>query len=216
MVWRNDAMAEFEREDGVTRDNLVQRVALMEAMIAEGRQYTGHNAWIFVLWGLVDLTAWAWQNYSPHTGGPWAWPICLITGVVLTLAGKAMQKSDKGYSRNDVCSRVMGVWGMMGLAMGIYVACAILTHFSWQYSYVAALLMMLGMAHAISAMFLRWKMQGLVAAVYWAGGVAIFVCNSWRATNAIMLIEMGIVMVLFGLYAMWREPRGGGKQGACA
>ena len=55
-------MAEFEQEDGMTRDDLVQRVALMEAMIAEGRQYTGRNAWIFVLWGLVDLTAWAWQN----------------------------------------------------------------------------------------------------------------------------------------------------------
>jgi len=102
------------------------------------------------------------------------------------------------------------------VAMGIYVASAILTHFSWQYSYIAGLLMMLGMAHAISAMFLRWRMQGLVAAVYWAGGVAIFTCNSWRATNAIMLFEMGIVMILFGLYAMWREPRSGGIKGGCA
>ena len=73
--------------------------------------------------------------------------------------------------------------------------------------------MMFGMAHAISAMFLRWRMQGLVAAVYWAGGVAIFAFNSGRATNAIMLIEMGIVMMLFGLYAMWREPKRGGAKG---
>ena len=206
-------MAEFEREDGVTRDELVQRVTLMEAMIAEGRQYTGRNAWIFVLWGLVDLTAWAWQNYSPHFGGPWAWPICLAAGVVLTFGGKMLQKSKEGYSSNDTCSRVMGVWGMMGLAMGIYVASAMLTNFSWQFSYIAGLLMMFGMAHAISAMFLRWRIQGLVAAVYWAGGVAIFAFNSGRATNAIMLIEMGIVMMLFGLYAMWREPKRGGAKG---
>ena len=206
-------MAEFEREDGVTRDELVQRVALMEEMIAEGRQYTGRNAWIFVLWGLVDLTAWAWQNYSPHFGGPWAWPICLAAGVALTFAGKMMQKSDKGYSRSGECSRVMTVWGMMGLTMGIYVASAMMTHFSWQYSYIAGLLMMFGMAHAISAMFLRWRMQGLVAAVYWAGGVAIFAFNSGRATNAIMLFEMGIVMMLFGLYAMGREPKRGGVKG---
>jgi len=209
-------MAEFEQEGGMTRDDLVQRVALMEAMIAEGRRYTGRNSWIFVLWGLVDLTAWAWQNYSAHLGGMWAWPICLTTGVVLTLAGKMIQKSDKGYSRNNTCSYVMGVWGMMGLAMGIYVASAIVTHFSWQYSYIAGLLMMLGMAHAISAMLLRWGMQGLVAAMYWAGGVAIFVCNSGRATNAIMLFEMGVVMMLFGLYAMGREPRRSGLQGGCA
>ena len=206
-------MAEFEQEDGMTRDDLVQRVALMEAMIAEGRRYTGRNSWIFVLWGLVDLTAWAWQNYSPHFGGRWAWPICLAAGVVLTFVGKMMQKSDKGYSRSGVCSRVMAVWGMMGLAMGIYVASAMWTHFDWQFSYIAGLLMMLGMAHAISAMLLRWRMQGLVAAVYWAGGVAIFVCNSWRATNAIMLFEMGVVMILFGLYAMRKEPNGSGCKG---
>ncbi len=200
-------MAEFEQEDGITRDDLVQRVALMESMIADGRQYTGRNSWIFALWGLVDLTAWAWQSYVPQFGGRWAWPICLTTGVVLTLVGKMMQKRDKGYSSNNLCSRVMGVWGMMGMAMGIYIASAMLTHFDWQYSYVAGLLMMLGMAHAISAMLLRWRVQGLVAAVYWAGAVAIFVCNSGRVTNVIMLIEMGIVMVLFGLYAMGREPR---------
>jgi multisubunit Na+/H+ antiporter MnhB subunit len=201
---------------GTTRADLVQRLELMEQLIAEGRQYTGRNAWIFVLWGVVDLTAWVWQNDSPQLGGRWAWPICLTAGVVLTLVGKMMQKSDQGYSRNDACSRVMGVWAMMGLAMGTYTASAILTHFSWQYSYIAGLLMMLGMAHAISAMLLRWRIQGLVAAIYWAGGVAIFAFNSWRATNAIMLFEMGIVMMLFGLYAMWREPKPSGLKGARA
>jgi hypothetical protein len=209
-------MTNPEPDNGKTRDELVQRLEVMEAMIAEGRQYTGRNSWIFVLWGLVDLVAWAWQNYVPHFGGRWAWPICLTAGVLLTLAGKMMQRGDKGYSSNDLCSRVMGVWRMMGLAMGIYIASAMLTNFSWQYSYIAGLLMMFGMAHAISAMFLHWRMQGLVAAVYWAGGVAIFVCNSWRATNVIMLIEMGIVMILFGLYAMRREPRKGGLKGGCA
>ena len=60
---------------------------------------------------------------------------------------------------------------------------------------------------------LRWRMPGLVAAVYWAGGVAIFVCNSGRATRDVMLFEMCIVMILFGLYAMWREPKRGGFKG---
>jgi hypothetical protein len=101
----------------------------------------------------------------------------------------------------------------MGLAMGIYVASAMLTHFDWQFSYVAGLLMMLGMAHAISAMFLRWRMQGLVAAVYWAGAVAIFVCNTGWVVRDVMLFEMCIVMILFGLYAMWREPRNSGLKG---
>ena len=77
----------------------------------------------------------------------------------------------------------MSVWGMMGLAMGIYIAAAMFTHFDWQYSYMAAILMMIGMAHAISAMILRWRVQGLVAAVYWAGGVAILLFNSWQGNE---------------------------------
>ena len=144
-------MTNPEADNGKSRDELVQRLELMEAMIAEGRQYTGRNSWIFVLWGVVDLIALSWQHYSPHFGGPWAWPICLPVGAVLTVAGKVIQLRSPGYSKNAECNRVMSVWGMMGLAMGIYVASAMLTHFDWQFSYMAAILMMMGMAHAISA-----------------------------------------------------------------
>jgi hypothetical protein len=209
-------MTNPEADNGKSRDELVQRLELMEAMIAEGRQYTGRNSWIFVLWGVVDLIALSWQHYSPHFGGPWAWPICLPVGAVLTVAGKVIQLRSPGYSKNAECNRVMSVWGMMGLAMGIYVASAMLTHFDWQFSYMAAILMMMGMAHAISAAILRWPMQGLAAAVYWAGGVAILAFNSGRATNVIWLIEMGVVMIVFGLYATRAEQTCSGRKGARA
>jgi hypothetical protein len=199
-------MSDFDTDNGTTRDDLVQRIALMEAMIAEGRQYTGRNSWIFVVWGVVDLIAISWQYYFRHFGGRWAWPICLFVGVILTFGGKMLQRRGQGYSKNDECARVMSVWGMMGLALGIYVASGILTHFDWQYSYMAAILMMIGMAHAISAMILHWRMQGLAAAIYWAGGVAILAFNSGKATTAIWLFEMGIVMIVFGLYATRVEP----------
>jgi hypothetical protein len=194
-----------------SRDDLLQRLELMEAMIAEGRGFTTHNAWIFVLWGLVDLAGWSWQHFV-HTqfAGAWAWPICLIAGVVLTIAGKALQKTPPGVPNSIACGRVLAVWAMMGLAMAIYVASAMITHFTWQYSYVAALLMMVGMAHAISAVILRWRVQGVVAAIWWAGGAAIFFLNSRRATSDIMLIEMCLGMIAFGLYAMLLERRRGG------
>jgi hypothetical protein len=209
-------MSELDPDSGTSRDDLVKRIELMEAMIAEGRRYTGRNSWIFVVWGIVDLVAWNWQHYSRHFGGRWAWPICLSAGVLLTLAGKAMQRTDQGYSSGDLCGKVMSVWGMMGLTMGIYIASAMLTHFDWQFSYVAGLLMLLGMAHAISATILQWKVQGIVAALYWAGGVAIFVLNSWKATSTIMLLEMGVLMILFGLYATRVEPKNDGRKGARA
>jgi hypothetical protein len=209
-------MTNPEPENGKTRAELLQRIELMESMIAEGRRYTGRNSWIFVLWGVVDLVAMSWQYFSPHFGGRWAWPICLPVGAVLTVAGKVIQLRSPGYSKNAECNRVMSVWGMAGLAMGIYVAGGILTHFDWQFSYMAAILMMIGIAHGISAAILRWWMQGLVAAVYWAGGVAIFAFNSWRATNMIWLIEMGVVMIVFGLYAIQVEPTCSGTKGARA
>jgi hypothetical protein len=197
-------------ESGTSRDDLLKRLELMEAMIAEGRGFTTHNAWIFVLWGLVDLTAWCWQTLV-HTqfAGAWAWPICLIAGAVLTFAGKALQAKPKGVPNSVACGRVMTVWAMMGLAMAIYVASAMITHFTWQYSYIAALLMMIGMAHAISAVILRWRVQGVVAAIWWAGGAAVFFLNSHRATNNIMLAEMCLGMIAFGLYAMTIEHRKG-------
>jgi hypothetical protein len=204
-------MTNPDPETTPSRDDLVQRLELMEAMIAEGRGFTTHNAWIFVLWGLVDLTAWSWQRLFPHSNfaGAWAWPICLIAGVVLTFAGKALQKKPEGVPNSVACGRVMAVWAMMGLTMAIYVASAMITHFSWQYSYVAALLMMIGMAHAISAAILRWRVQGVVAAIWWAGGAAIFFLNSRRATSDIMLLEMCFGMIAFGLYAMTIEHRKG-------
>jgi hypothetical protein len=200
-------MIDSHPPNGTTRDELIQRLALMEQMIAEGRRYTGRNSWLFVLWGAVDLIAQSWQHFSAF-GGRWAWPICLPAGVILTVAGKALQRNREGYSQNEACIRVMSVWGVMGVALAIYVASAMLTHFDWQYAYMAAILMMIGMAHAVSASLLHWRVQGLVAAVYWAGGVAILVLNSTVATNLIWLIETGIVMLLFGLYAMQVEPTG--------
>jgi hypothetical protein len=204
-------MSNLDPDSGTSHDDLVKRLELMEAMIAEGRGFTTHNAWIFVLWGVVDLTAWSWQHFV-HTqfAGQWAWPICLIAGAVLTFAGKALQKSPPGVPNSVACGRVMAVWLMMGIAMAIYVASAMITHFTWQYSYVAALLMMIGMAHAISAVILRWRVQALVAAIWWAGGAAIFFLNSWRATSDIMLAEMCLGMIAFGLYAMVIEARKGG------
>jgi hypothetical protein len=204
-------MSNLDPKSGTSRDDLVKRIELMEAMIAEGRGFTTSNAWIFVLWGLVDLVGWSWQNFAhSNFADRWAWPICLIAGVVLTFAGKALQKKPEGVPNSVACGRVMAVWAMMGLTMAIYVASAMITHFAWQYSYVAALLMMIGMAHAISAAILRWRVQGVVAAIWWAGGAAIFFLNSRRATSDIMLIEMCLGMIAFGLYAMMLEHRKGG------
>jgi hypothetical protein len=202
-------MTNPEPDNGATRDDLVQRLELMESMIAEGRQSTCRYGWVFFLWGLINLTGRELDHHQP--GSEWVWPTCLATGAVITIAGMAMQKRHDSGSRSMRSRSVGAVWAMMGITMALYVGSALATHFTWQYSYAAAIGMFVGMAHAISASILRWRAQALVAAVWWAGGVSIFFFNSRRAANNVFLIEMCLGMMAFGLYAMWLERRNGGQ-----
>ena len=203
-------MNDFEDENGTARAELLQRLELMECMIAEGRRSVTRCGWIFVLWGLVDFAGYGWEYYLPQSTWRWAWPVCLTAGAIITVIGSMLQKRRDGSSKSMQCRSLDAVWGMMGVTLALYVGTALMTHFSWQYSYVSALLMIVGMAHGISAVLLRWRAQGIVAAIWWAGGVAILFCNSHRATDDIFLLEMCFGMIVFGLYAMILEHRGGG------
>lgn len=198
-----------EPDNGASRDDLLERIELMEAMIAEGRQATMRCGWIFILWGLVDLAGMGWQMVPDHSR--WVWPVCLATGLVLQVAGLALRKRDSPRCKGMQSRNVEAVWLMMLLALIVYVGAAQATHFAWQYAYMAAILVIVGLAHAISAAILRWRVQAAAAAIWWAGAVAILVCNSHRATNEIFLIEMCFGMIAFGLYVIWLERRSGGE-----
>jgi hypothetical protein len=194
-----------EMDNGTTRDDLLQRVALMETMIAEGRRNTGRFGWIFVLWGLVCLGGDGWSYLQPHS--VWVWPIVIGSGFVIQFVGIAMHRRSGHWSSDNIKSRsVAAVWRMMGIAIILYAAPAIVTHTIHQIAYIAAIFMFLGMAHATSAMILRWGAQGVVAGLWWAGGVATyFVPRDFVMT--IYVVEMVCCMVLFGVYAMMLERR---------
>lgn len=201
-------MTNPEPDNGATRDDLVKRLELMETMIAEGRQSTCRHGWIFVLWGLVNLTGMGWQQIQPHSR--WVWWVCLGVGLTLNVLGSKLQKRNPGRARSGAGRSLEAVWSMMGVTMVLYVGTVLLTHFGWQYSYLSALLMILGMAHATSAAILRWSLQAVVAGVWWVGGCAVLFLNSYRAVRYIFFAEMCLGMIAFGLYAMWLERRNGG------
>jgi hypothetical protein len=209
MQERKKKMPDSEMGSDANREELVRRVELIEAMIAEGRRFTGRFGWIFVLWGVVDLAAMSWQFFAPNSelAGTWAWPICLAAGAALTILGVTLRSRGAGHGKSLQCRSVQVVWAMMGVAMALYVASAMVRHLTWQYSYEAAILMIVGLAHAISAAILRWRVQGVVAGIWWAGGVATFFARSWRDVRILWLIEMCFGMVLFGLYVMFLERR---------
>lgn len=207
-------MTNSEPEDGTTRDDLIHRLALMETMIAEGRRTTTRCGWIFVLWGLVDIAGMGWQWRWPSY---WIWPTTLLVGFLIQFAIGLWGKPN-AVSVSNTQSRIIGaIWSMMGLATTIYVFTAIYRHLAWQFSFVAGVFMLVGLAHAISAMLLRWRVQGLVSALWWAGGVAMFFAHSSNEIFVIFPLELFFGMVLFGLYSMMLERReGGGQVGANA
>jgi hypothetical protein len=209
-------MANFEAEDGTTRDDLVQRVALMEEMITEGRRSTIRFGWIFVLWGLIDLAPIGWQLVVPNSRWvmTWSWPIAIACGCVIQFIIMAILRRRGGVvcSSNMRVRSISAVWSMMGLTAMLYFAGAMIEQKTWQISFVAAMLMFVGMAHGISAMILRWKAQGLVACVWWIGGVAMF-SLSYRYSLQIFGGEMCFGMIGFGLYAMWLESRNSAAEG---
>jgi hypothetical protein len=201
-------MTNPESEDGTTRDDLMQRLALMESMIAEGRRSTTRCGWIFVLWGLVDIGGMFWEWERPSY---WIWPTVLATGFAVMFLIQARQKRRPAGCVNMQGRTINAIWSMMGLATTLYVAAGMVRHLAWQYSYIAAIFMMVGLAHAISAMVLRWRAQGLVAGLWWAGGIAMFFAHSGNEIFVIFPLEMFFGMVLFGLYGMMldRRDRGG-------
>jgi hypothetical protein len=195
---------EFEAENGTTREELVERVALMEAMIAEGRQTTGRAGWIFVMWGVLYFVATGWANFGSHQ--EWAWPVCMTTGVVV-LVGRRQRGGDARAMRSRT---IESVWWMAGTATGLFSVFGGITHHSGHgilSLYLAAILFFIGMAHAISAAILRWAAQGLAAAVWWGGGIAVLFASSPRMMTDVFLAVTFFGQILFGLYAMLQERR---------
>jgi hypothetical protein len=187
------------------RDDIVARLDLMEAMIAEGRHATCQFGWIFILWGLVDLFGMALEWHRDH---PWNWPLAIGLGMAIQFAGFRLRRRSRGVCSPNTQSRaISAIWGMMGATLCLFCFTAIFTHQAWSAGYLAAIFMTIGLAHAASAIILRWGVQFAVAVLFWAGGVACFFVNDGRWFLYIFGVEMLFGMILFGIYAMILERR---------
>ena len=102
-----------ETDNGITRDDLLQRVALMETMIAEGRRNTGRFGWIFVMWGLIYFVAMGWVVFLPFKD--WAWPVCVTVGVLVGIVRG--RKRTVGSSENQRSRSIEAVWQAMCVAI---------------------------------------------------------------------------------------------------
>ncbi len=196
-------MTNPETDNGTTRDDLVQRVALMETMIAEGRKSTARFGWVFVMWGLIYFVAMGWVVLLPFK--EWAWPVCVTIGVLVSIVRgrvRAVGSSESQRSRS-----IEAVWQAMCVAIILYVIGAGVSGHGNQSAYYAAVFFFVGLANGISARILRWGVQGLVAFIWWGCGAALFFFQTRNEVLSIFLVAAFFGMILFGLYAMMLERR---------
>jgi hypothetical protein len=197
-------MTDGQEFANVDRDDLVQRVALMESMIAEGRCSTAHYGWVFVMWGILYFVATGWVVFLPYARA--AWPVCIAVGVGTSILVETRRRR-AGQFDSPKSRSIWAVWKMVGVGVTLFSFSAIAAHQADNVVFMAVILFFIGLAHATSAAILRWGVQAAVAAIWWGGGVATLFVSSQSVATAIFLGAALLGMIGFGLYAMMLERR---------
>lgn len=182
-----------------------ERIALIETMMREGRRSTEYWGWNFLLWGIAYFVAVGWSSLLPHAGGPLlAWPVTMTVAVVLTIVIARRRAGRR--PRTEKSRALQAMWTAMGWGIFLFAfPVAFSGHYQAQ-SFMAAIEVMLGIAHVASGAFLRWTVQSVVGALWWAAAVAsCFV--SGNSVGYIFLAATLVCNIGFGIYLMAREGR---------
>jgi len=191
----------------MTSQDLKERLALIETMIAEGRKQTQSWGWTFLLWGIAYYVAIFWaawgqpltivgQNYI-------AWPITMITAIAVTVAIAVRRTPQPGTK----IGRALGsLWSCMGISLFLLSAALGSSGRIEAHTFVAIVAAFLGFANGASGTILRWKAQIASAVVWWITSVlACFVSLSQLTT--VFLAAIFLCQIVFGIYAMTLDAR---------
>jgi len=128
----------------------------------------------------------------------------MIAAVIVTIATSASRKRDH---RQTTVSRSLGaVWAAMGTAIFLYCfSTGASGHFEI-HTFLAAVEAFLGLANCASALILRWRLQFLVALVWWVSAVATCFASA-AMVMPILIADTLLCLIGFGLYLMYCERR---------
>lgn len=183
------------------RQELNDRLSMIESMIAEGRQATESWGWSFLLWGVAYYVAIGWSIWGRSN---WAWPVTMTAAIVVTIAVATHRR--QGRPGTTLGRAIGAVWKSMGISLSLLLMCLAISGKLEPQSSVAIVGAILGMANAASSMILKWKMQFACALVWWA--LAVFACfGNVNALTAAFLVAIFLCQIVFGIYAMVCESR---------
>jgi len=195
------------QNETTTRD-LKDRLALIEAMIAEGRRTTESWGWAFVLWGAAFYIAIAWATWG-HTAR--AWPVTMAAAVVVTVVLASIKTR---HEAETTLGRAVGsVWLALGISIFLlFISLGVAGKLTDPHLFIAVTSGMLGMANAASALILRWKVQFGCAIIWWAAAVAGCFGTESQST-IVFLTAIFICQIVFGVYGMVCEHRAKSHRG---
>jgi hypothetical protein len=181
------------------RDELAERLSIIESMIAEGQRSAGQWGWAWVLWGTGHTLAILWSELLPGRPGL-AWLVLMpLCGLIMALGAMAVRrKSGKSSALDRLISAVWWAFGIslavawgIGATRGLYPDAA---------SFYFVFYLLLGGANYVTAVALRLPIQRLVAGLWWAAGIltAFFPeLAPWILLGSAVVCE-----ILFGFYLM--------------
>ena len=180
---------------------LKDRLSLIEAMIAEGRQTTESWGWTFVLWGVAYYVAIAWAYWG---NASIAWPVTMVTAGLIT--GLIAMRRSGGRPGTSLGRSMAAVWISLGVSLFLFGICSGFSGHADQNVFVAVISTMLGMANATSSLTLRWKPQFACAVVWWAAAV-VSLFGTVTESSIGFLVAIFLCQIVFGCYMMISEAR---------
>ena len=202
------------REEMSPQD-LKERVALIEAMIAEGRRRTESWGWVFLLWGVAYYVAigwatWGWGLSVWGRGNSLAWPVTMLVAFVTTWVIGI--RKGKGQPSTSIGRGIVAIWMSMGVSMLLLFPALAMAGRLDEHAFVAIVAALLGAANGASGIILRWKAEIGCAIIWWAtAAAACFGSIAW--VGAIFLVAIFLCQIVFGIYAMVMESRRNGHGG---
>ena len=99
--------------DQMSTEDLNERLALIEGMIAEGRRDTANWAWCFVLWGAAFYIAMAWAAWGAR--GALSWPVTMMAASAITVF--LASRKTRNNPPTTLGRAVSSVWIAVGISM---------------------------------------------------------------------------------------------------
>ena len=191
------------------RDELADRLGVIEAMIAEGRRHTEYWGWAFILWGLGHLVAAVWGQLHAV-----AWPVTMTACGVLT--GVFAYRQRRRGGKSTAAGRTLAtLWASLGGSLFVAMIGGMIGD-SPDGSVVTIFFLVMGAASVASGVIVRWPWWSGLGLLWWGAALGSMIAGP-AVTFWLFVAMAAIGEVGFGVYLMIlerREPASGQAAGS--